>query len=74
MLLQKIIDQGAVSDGAQNEVVPRVILNVIQGVEVACIGEGIQINDFGLFTAHLPKDKVTADETSAAGDKDCGVG
>ena len=73
VLRQQAIDQGAVTDVALHEDMARVALQAGQVVQVAGIGELVEVDD-ALRVAGKPVEyEVGADETGASGDEDHGM-
>ncbi|MCY1178869.1 hypothetical protein D9M73_192420 [compost metagenome] len=66
VLLEQTCDQLSVADVAVHEDVALVALQAAQGLQVACVGEFVEV-DHGLVRAGQPvQDEVGADETCAA--------
>ena len=69
VLCQQAFEQGGVANVALHEDVARIALQAGQVVQVACVGEFVEIKH-RLFAGGKPvKNKVGADEAGAAGDK-----
>ena len=69
VILQQLVDQGAVADVALHEDVARVFRQRFQGFQVAGVGEGIQVDHRLAGGGDPVEHKVRADEACAAGDK-----
>ncbi|MNN40895.1 hypothetical protein D3C81_1549860 [compost metagenome] len=66
VLLEQTCDQFSVADIAVHKDVALVALQAAQGLQVACVGEFVEV-DHGLVRAGQPvQDEVGADETCAA--------
>lgn len=68
---QQAGDQGAVADVTLHEHVVRVAVQAGQGLQIAGIGQGVEIDDLDA-TGDRFENKVTANESGTAGDKPCG--
>ena len=71
VLPEQIAHQRTVADVAAHEDVARLVLQIRQILQIARIGQGIQIHDtqLGVLVQHVV-DKIGADEAGAAGHKD----
>ena len=68
---QKAVDQGTVADIALHKQVVRVALYAGERLQVARIGELVQIDHRVLACGQPVEHKIAADETGAAGHEDC---
>ncbi len=66
----RLFNLGGVADVALNEAVAGVVLDVAQVVEVAGVGELVEVDDIVVVMAQEPAHEVGADEAGAAGDED----
>ncbi len=71
MLGQQAGDQRAVADIALHEHMPRVAVQAGQGLQVAGVGQCVEIDDLDA-TGDRFENEVTANESGTAGDKPCG--
>jgi hypothetical protein len=67
---QQAVDQRAVPDVALHEGVPGVALQGGQVLEVARVGQGVEVDDGLIGLAQPVQHEVAADEAGAAGDQD----
>jgi hypothetical protein len=72
VLGQQAVDEGAVADVALHEDVFRIALERREGLEVACVGQLVEVHD-RLFAVGDPVEyEIGADEASAAGNQNHG--
>ena len=71
MFVEQPGDQLAVADVAVHEVVATVVGDRVQRIEVAGVGQLVEIDDRALFLGQPLAHEATADEAGAAGNQDC---
>jgi hypothetical protein len=73
VLGQQAVDEGAVADVALHEDEIRVALERREGLEVACVGQLVEIHDRLVAVRDPVEYEIGANEASAAGNQDHGV-
>jgi len=73
VLGQQAVEQRAVADVALDEDVARIVLERGQGLEIAGVGELVEVDDRFVALGDPVEDEIGADEAGAAGNQDHGV-
>ena len=69
-MLEQLVDERAITDIAADENVSRVIMEAREVLEVASVGEFVEVDDWSADIGDPVENEVATDEPGAAGDKD----
>ena len=65
----QFFDERLIANVALHKAAARMLFNALQGIQVACVGKLVEIQNMKFRLLQSKPDKVAADKTGPAGDK-----